>query len=104
MVPAALQQGKAYPWTMIAPALALLLLTAAPQDTKERIKSDVKEAGREIGKAGQKVGHAFKEGGKKVGKAAKPAAQAVGKGAKKAGKGIAEGAKEAAKGVKAAVK
>lgn len=74
---------------MIAPALALLLTLSFNQDTKERVKSDVKAAVKEVGEVGKKIGRTAKEGGKEVGKAAKAT-----------GKGIAKGSKEAAKEIK----
>ena len=74
------------------------LLTVLPcmaRGTNGQIKSDFKEAGKDIGKAGKKVGKAIGKGGKETG-------IAVGKGAKTAGKGVAKGAKEVGKGVKKA--
>lgn len=91
---------------MIHIALALSLATFGVQDTKEEIKNNFKQAGKNIAEAtrpprmaikqaAKKVGKAFKEGGKAIGQGAKTAGSAIGKGAKTAAKGVSKGAREA---------
>ena len=72
---------------MLTPVLlcCLLLGTAADSD---QIKSDAKEAGREVGHAAKKVGHVFKKAWKKVGHTARDGSKEVGHAARDFGHGV----------------
>lgn len=75
---------------MLTPVfLCLTLFTIADGDSA-RIKSDAKEAGREVGHAAKKVGHVFKKAGKKVGHTAKEGGKEVGHAATEFGHGVKE--------------
>ena len=71
---------------------------------QEGPKENLKSAGRAVGEAGVKVGHAVRDGAEAAKEGVKKAGRAVGRGAKKVAEGIKEGAKAVGNGVKEAVK
>lgn len=83
--------------------LGMTALGAEEPGPVDKVKEGVKTAGKAVGEAAVKVGHAVRDGAKATKSGAKKAGKAVGRGARKVGHGFKEGAKEVGHGVKGAV-
>jgi len=77
---------------MLTPVLLCFMLSG-PADA-DRIKSDAKDAGQQVGQAAKKVGKFFGKAGRKVGQAAKEGGKETGKAGKEFGHGVRDAVKE----------
>jgi hypothetical protein len=83
--------------------LGMTVLGAEAPGPVDEAKEGFKTAGKAVGEAAVKVGHAVRDGAKATKEGVKKAGKAVGEGARKVGHGVKHGAKEVKKSVKGAV-